>query len=115
MKKRPQYDEEFKRNSVELYHSSNRGIPQLARELGIAPETLRRWAMKELGVSGLRKKESQAATSHLRQQLPARVSPIHTAEMKRIPGYSTCSPRCLPPYGNMYSKMCTGLTWWKST
>lgn len=63
MKKRPQYDEEFKRNSVELYHSSNRGIPQLARELGIAPETLRRWAMKELGVSGLRKKESHGKES----------------------------------------------------
>lgn len=40
MKKRPQYDEAFKRNTVELYPSSNRVIPQLARELGIAPETL---------------------------------------------------------------------------
>lgn len=53
MKPKHNYDEEFKRNSVELYRSSNRGIGIMSRELGIAPETLRRWVMKDSGVKKL--------------------------------------------------------------
>jgi transposase len=39
----PHYPPEFKREAVELYLSSERSIPKVARELGIADESLRRW------------------------------------------------------------------------
>jgi transposase len=39
----PHYPPEFKREAVELHRSSNKSIPKMAEELGIASESLRRW------------------------------------------------------------------------
>ncbi len=39
----PHYPPEFKREAVELYRPSNKSIPKMAEELGIASESLRRW------------------------------------------------------------------------
>jgi transposase len=39
----PHYPPEFNREAVELYRSSEKSIPKLAEELGIASESLRRW------------------------------------------------------------------------
>jgi transposase len=39
----PHYPPEFKREAVELYRSSEKSIPKMADELGIASESLRRW------------------------------------------------------------------------
>jgi len=39
----PHYPPEFKREAVELYRSSEKSIPKVAQELGIAEESLRRW------------------------------------------------------------------------
>ena len=39
----PHYPPEFRREAVELYRSSDKSIPKMAEELGIASESLRRW------------------------------------------------------------------------
>ncbi len=40
----PHYPPEFKREAVQLYRSSEKkSIPKVAKELGIADESLRRW------------------------------------------------------------------------
>ena len=37
------YPPEFRRRAVELYRSSDKGLKQIAEELGIAVESLRSW------------------------------------------------------------------------
>lgn len=39
----PPYSPEFKREAVQLLRSSGRPIPQLAKELGVSPQSLRNW------------------------------------------------------------------------
>ena len=38
------YPLEFRREAVALLKSSGKSVPQLARELGISPQSLRNWA-----------------------------------------------------------------------
>jgi len=40
----PPYSLEFRREAVRLLRTSGRPIPQLARELGCSPQSLRNWA-----------------------------------------------------------------------
>jgi transposase len=49
MPKIPPYTPEFRREAVQLLRSSGRPIPQLAKELGVSPQSLRNWA-KQLDV-----------------------------------------------------------------
>lgn len=44
MPKVPPYSLEFKREAVALLRSSGRPVPQLAKELGVSPQSLRNWA-----------------------------------------------------------------------
>ena len=44
MPKTPSYSKEFRREAVQLLRSSGRPVPQLAKELGVAPQSLRNWA-----------------------------------------------------------------------
>ena len=44
MPKIPPYTQEFRREAVQLLRSSGRPIPQLAKELGVSPQSLRNWA-----------------------------------------------------------------------
>ncbi len=37
---------EFKQEAVRLYRTSDRSLREIAEELGIAPESLRRWAIQ---------------------------------------------------------------------
>jgi transposase len=40
----PPYSLEFRREAVRLLRSSGRSVPQLAKELGCSPQSLRNWA-----------------------------------------------------------------------
>jgi transposase len=44
MPKTPPYSLEFRAEAVRLLKSSGRSVPQLARELGCSPQSLRNWA-----------------------------------------------------------------------
>jgi len=46
------YDDEFRRSSVELLRSSGCPLTHVARELGVSPNTLRRWRDAALGAGG---------------------------------------------------------------
>ena len=38
------YSQDFRKEAVRLLRSSGRSVPQLARELGCSPQSLRNWA-----------------------------------------------------------------------
>jgi transposase-like protein len=44
MPKIPPYSLEFRLEAVRLLRSSDRSVPQLARELGVSPQSLRNWS-----------------------------------------------------------------------
>ena len=46
---RKPYDEEFKRNAVELLIQSGKPLKAVARELGVSDTVLRNWKEKQLG------------------------------------------------------------------
>ena len=46
MPKIPPYSPEFRLEAVRLLRSSDRSVPQLARELGVSPQSLRNWSVQ---------------------------------------------------------------------
>jgi transposase len=54
----PVYPPEFRADAVRLYRSSGRGIKAIANELGIASESLMRWA-KQADLDGLTTEERE--------------------------------------------------------
>jgi transposase len=40
----PPYPEEFRREAVRLLRTSGRSVPQLSKELGCSPQSLRNWS-----------------------------------------------------------------------
>jgi transposase len=61
----PHYPPEFKREAVELYRSSEKSIPKIAQELGIADESLRRWIKQDQIDEG----EREGLSTEERQEL----------------------------------------------
>ncbi len=51
MPKIPLYSLEFRTEAVRLLRSSGRSVPQLARELGCSPQSLRTW-VKQADIDG---------------------------------------------------------------
>ena len=67
----PHYPPEFKREAVELYRSSEKSIPKMAEELGIASESLRRWIRQHEVDEGKREglsTDEQEELSRLRRE-----------------------------------------------
>lgn len=46
MPKTPPYTLEFRQEAVRLLRSSDRTVPQLAKELGCSPQSLRNWSQQ---------------------------------------------------------------------
>jgi transposase len=66
MPKTPPYPEEFRREAVRLLRRGDRSVPELARELGCSPQSLRNWS-RQLDLDEGRR--SDGLTSEERDEL----------------------------------------------
>ena len=67
MPKTAPYSKEFKREAVQLLRSSGRPIAQLAKELGVSPQSLRNWASQRDVDDGRAEGLSSAERDELRR------------------------------------------------
>ena len=61
----PPYSLEFRREAVRLLRTSGRSVPQLAKELGCSPQSLRNWA----GQLDVDEGKAEGLTSDEREEL----------------------------------------------
>ena len=66
MPKTPPYPEEFRREAVRLLRRGDRSVPELARDLGCSPQSLRNWS-KQVDLDEGRR--SDGLTSEEREEL----------------------------------------------
>ena len=67
MPKIPPYTLEFRLEAVRLLRSSDRSVPQLARELGASPQSLRNWSVQLAVDEGRAEGLSSAERDELRR------------------------------------------------
>ena len=64
---KPAYPPEFKAEAVRLVDSSDRSLPRIAKDLGVADQTLRNWVQHAERDDGLREALSPNEREELRQ------------------------------------------------
>jgi len=74
------YDQEFKRQAVDLYLSSGKSLKQVSRELGVSDGSLRKWQKDLFGGNG-----GQGGVSRERDESLAGMDPEEMAkEIRRL-------------------------------
>ena len=63
---RNRYDEDFKRNAVDLWISSGKSAKQIAAELGISDNSLHQWKNKYLSEDGPQRENLKQENERLR-------------------------------------------------
>jgi transposase len=53
------YDEQFRQQALELLERSERSLPQVARDLGLVPQTLRNWYNAAMAKKGTKRGRPQ--------------------------------------------------------
>ena len=66
--RRRRFSEEFKREAVRLAFESDRRVTEVARELDVRPDMLRRWR-KKLASEGVKPRASEQEVTRLRREL----------------------------------------------
>ena len=64
---RPMYPPEFKAEAVRLVHGSDKSLSTLAKDLGVADQTLRNWVLQAETDSGVREGLTSDERGELRQ------------------------------------------------
>ena len=76
---RPMYPPEFKAEAVRLVHGSDKSLSTLAKDLGVADQTLRNWVRQAETDSGVR----EGLTSDERGELRQRRREVRTLRQER--------------------------------
>ncbi|WP_061217595.1 transposase [Leptospira weilii] len=69
MARKTQYDEEFKKNTVELLVKSRKSMTQISKDLGVSVNTLINWKKRYLTDDGPFQNELRAENERLRKEL----------------------------------------------
>ncbi len=80
-KSKPPYPEAFRTEAVELVRTSDKSIPTIARELGVAGETLRLW-VRQAEVNAGRGRPGELTTAE-REELVRLRREVKTLQMER--------------------------------
>src|SRR5438105_12825071 len=96
MPKIPPYSLEFRSEAVRLLRSSGRSLPQLARELGVSPQSLRNWSVQLDVDEGRAEGRSSGEREELRRL--RRENRVLAEERERLSRKPPCRPVRQPQF-----------------